>query len=294
MLRTIETSTLSLAYEEHGAEDGRPVLLMHGFPYSPRAYDEVAPALAAQGFRAIVPYLRGYGPTRFLDPKRIRSGEQAALGQDLLDLIAGLKLERPLVVGYDWGGRAACIAAAVAPQIVRGLLTCGAYNMFGPPVTTPGPPAKEHNMWYQYYLHMPRGRYMLNDHRREFCRYLWEQWSPRWKFDDATFDATARYFDNPDFVDVVLHSYRHRFGLVPGDPALADLGRQVEQRPDITVPTILVRGDHGLASSVSERDRARFTGPFLYREAPGAGHSPPQETPAVIVQAILDLDKMSA
>lgn len=291
MVLSADTPSLTIGYEELGPKDGRPVVLLHGFPYSPRAYDEVAPALAAEGMRAVVPYLRGYGPTRFRDPSRIRSGEQAALGQDLLDLIAVLKLERPLVVGYDWGGRAACIAAAVAPDIVRGLVTCAAYNIFGPPTLAPLSPEKEHNMWYQYYFHTHRGRTMLTQNRRDFCRYLWRLWSPSWKFDDVIFEASAQYFDNPDFVEVVLHSYRHRFYLVPGDPELADLAKRLEQRPDITVPAILLWSDQGLAPPVSQRDRERFTGGLVYREIIGAGHSPPQETPQIVVDAILELDR---
>lgn len=293
-LRSVETSVLSIAYEEHGSQNAKPVVLLHGFPYSPRAYDEVGPALADLGFRTIAPYLRGYGPTRFLDSKRIRSGEQAALGQDLLDLIAVLGLEQPLVVGYDWGGRAACIAAAVAPDSVRGLVTCAAYNIFGPPVLAPLSPAFEHFLWYQYYFHTHRGRYMLEQNRRGFSRYLWELWSPTWDFDDATFEASARELDNPDFVDVVLHSYRHRFALVPGDPELAELAALCESRPDIDVPTVLLRGTEGIAPPVSARDRERFTGPFVYRDLPGVGHSPPQEAPMSLVDAVIELDEMAS
>lgn len=294
MLRSVDTAVLSIAYEEHGPRNGKPVLLMHGFPYSVRAYEEVAPALAAQGFRAIVPHLRGFGPTRFLDERTMRSGEQAALTQDLLDLIAALELDRPILVGYDWGGRAACGAAATAPDRIHGLVSCWGYNILGRPSQAPLDPAWEHQLWYQYYLHMHRGRMMLQDNRRGFCRYLWEQWSPTWAFDNATFEDSAQFFDNPDFVDVVLHCYRYRAALVPGDPRYAALALQLEKRPDIAVPTIVLHSDQGISPPMRPGDRERFTAGFTYRELPGVGHSPPQETPSIVVEAVLELDGQTA
>lgn len=292
--RIVDTPLLSIAYEHHGPEGGRAVVLLHGFPYSPRAYDEVAPALAAAGMRVIVPYLRGYGPTRFRDDATMRSAEQAALGQDLLDLMAALDLDRPILVGYDWGGRAACVAAALAPDRVRALVSCWGYNILGRPSLAPAPPAWEHMLWYQYYLHTHRGRMMLNDNRRGFCRYLWEQWSPTWAFSDETFEESAQYFDNPDFVEIVLHSYRWRAGLVPGDPRYAALALYLEQRPDIAVPTIVLRGDQGISPPMRPGDRERFTSHFTCRTLPGIGHSPPQEAPDTVAQAVLELDEMTA
>lgn len=289
-IKHIETSQLSIAYEEHGPADGVPAVLMHGFPYSPRTYDEVAPILAAHGLRAIVPYLRGYGPTRFLDPATPRSGEQAALGNDLIELIEALGLDRPVVAGYDWGGRAACITSAVRPDLVRGLVTCNGYNLFGPPVTGPLPPEFEHLLWYQYYLHMHRGRMMLESNRRGFCRLLWKLWSSKWDFTEETFEQSAVCFDNPDFVEVVLHSYRHRSGLVPGDPALKALATRLEQeQPTITVPTISLYGEDGLMPSATARDRSRFTSSWEFRAFPEIGHNLPQEAPREMAQAVLDL-----
>lgn len=289
-IRFVDAGVLRVAYEEHGPQDGVPAVLLHGFPYDARAYDEVGPLLAAQGIRAIVPYLRGYGPTRFLDQATPRSGEQAALGNDLVALIEALGLDRPVVAGYDWGGRAACVASAVRPDLVRGLVSCGGYNMFGPPVTAPLAPEFEHLLWYQYYLHMHRGRLMLEQNRRGFCRVLWRQWSRNWAFADATFEATARSFDNPDFVEVVLHSYRHRAGLVPGDPALSALATRLEQeRPAIEVPTIVLHGEDGLAPAAMAKDRTRFTGPWELRNLEGIGHNVPQEAPGAVARAVADL-----
>jgi pimeloyl-ACP methyl ester carboxylesterase len=290
MLRTVRTSTLCIGFEELGPTDGKPIVLVHGFPYSPHAYEAVAAPLATHGFRTIAPYLRGFGATCFRDANAMRTGEQAALGCDVLELITALGLKRPLVVGYDWGSRAVCIAAIVAPAVVRGVLTFGAYPVFGPPITTPLDPAVEHLVWYQHFLTTPRGRAMLTANRRGFCRYLWTLWSPTWRFDDATFDATARHYENADFVDVVLHFYRYRNGLAEGDPKLAQLARRLEQRPDITVPATLLRGSEEPSAPGSELGCERFTSSLAYRELPGVGHNTPQEAPGEVVSAVLELD----
>lgn len=290
IIHQIDAGALSIAYEEYGQSGHTPAVLLHGFPYDPRAYDEVAPRLAAQNMHVIVPYLRGYGRTRFHDETTPRSGEQAALGQDLIHLIEALKLNRPVVAGYDWGGRAACITAAIRPDLVRGLVSCGGYNIFGPPVTGPLAPEFEHLLWYQYYLHMHRGRMMLEQNRRGFCQLLWKLWSPEWDFSPEIFAHTATSFDNPDFVEIVLHSYRHRAGLVPGDPAHSALATRLEQeRPLITVPTIVLNGEGGLTPLAMAKDRSRFTGPYEYRGLPGIGHNTPQEAPEETARAILDL-----
>lgn len=289
-IRQIATSRLSVAYEEHAPGSGMPVVLLHGFPYSPRAYDEVAPILAGRGFRVIVPYLRGFGPTRFLDPAAVRSGEQAALGTDLMGLVAALNLDRPIVAGYDWGGRAACVAAAVRPEMFSGLVTGGGYNLFGPPVTQPRSPDMEHMLWYQYYLHMDRGRAMLEQNRRGFCRLLWQLWSPDWTFSDEDFSQSAETFDCPDFVEVVLHSYRHRAGLVAGDPSLHELATRLErEQPAIRIPTIALSGDSGQLASASVQQPGRFLSHWEHRTLPGIGHNLPQEAPGAVAAAILDL-----
>ncbi|TNF04381.1 MAG: alpha/beta hydrolase [Sphingomonadales bacterium] len=289
-IRSIATCRLSIAYEDHGPAGGLPVVLLHGFPYSPRSYDAVAPILAARGLHVIVPYLRGFGLTRFLDESMVRSGEQAALGTDLIEMIMTLGLDCPVVAGYDWGGRAACITAAVRPDLVRGLVTGGGYNLFGPPANQPLAPEVEHVLWYQYYLHTERGRAMLEQNRRGFCRLLWRLWSPNWQFDEDVFEQSAKAFDSTDFVDVVLHSYRHRAGLAAGDPTLSELAERLErEQPAISVPTISLQGENGLLPISAERDRGRFLSRWESRTLPGVGHNLPQEAPAAFAAAVLDL-----
>jgi pimeloyl-ACP methyl ester carboxylesterase len=292
MPRQVEAGVLSVAYEEHGAADGRPVVLLHGFPYDVRAYDEVAPALAAAGCRVLVPYLRGYGPTRFLSATTPRSGEQAALGHDLLAFMDALGMGQAVVAGYDWGGRAACIVAALWPERVRGLVSCGGYNVQDIATSmTPQAPEREMGLWYQYYFHSERGRAGLERNRRDLCRLLWRQWSPTWRFDDATFERTAGSFDNPDFVAVVIQSYRHRFGLAPGDPALEDVERRLAAQPSITVPTIVLHGvDNGVSRpATSETHQRFFKGPYERRLVAGVGHNVPQEAPRDFAAAVLAL-----
>jgi pimeloyl-ACP methyl ester carboxylesterase len=288
------TDVLEMAYEEHGPEDGAPVILLHGFPYDARAFDEVAPPLAAQGCRVLVPYLRGYGPTRFLSAATPRSGEQAALGHDLLQFMDALGISRAALVGYDWGGRAACIAAALRPERVRCLVSCTGYNLQN--IATSGEPApaeQEHRLWYQYYFHTERGRAGLAKNRRDICRLLWKLWSPEWRFDEATFEKSAVSFDNPDFVDVVIQSYRHRYGYAAGDPALAGIEAELARQPKITVPTINLHGGHDGVGPVSDRDgRAHFfTASYERRVLPGIGHNVPQEAPVATVAALGDLMK---
>ena len=291
-LNRLRTSVLEIAYEQSGPEDGVPVLLMHGFPYDPRTYDRMIPLLVARGCRAIVPYLRGYGPTRFLSAETPRSGQQAALGNDLKELIDALGGPRVVLAGYDWGGRAACVVAALWPDKVRGLVSANGYNIQDIAGSTkPVPPEQEHRLWYQYYFHTERGRAGLQANRREFCKLLWRLWSPNWRFDDATYDRTAASFDNPDFVDVVIHSYRHRFGYAAGDPSLEPIEQRLAAKPRITVPTIVLHGDgSGLSSPASSVKHAPlFTGPYQHRVIPVAGHNLPQETPDAVADAVLEL-----
>ncbi|MDT7951547.1 MAG: alpha/beta hydrolase [Acetobacteraceae bacterium] len=290
-MKHVQTSVLDIAYEEHGPADGPPAVLLHGFPYAPRAYDAVAPALAGQGWRVIVPYLRGYGPTRFLSSHTPRSGQQAALGADLRDLIDALGLDRPVVAGYDWGGRAACIVAALWPARVRGLVSVTGYNIQNIPASTrPARAEAEHRLWYQYYLHTPRGVAGLTRNRRGLARLLWRLWSPGWAFDDATFDASAAAWDNPDFVDVVVQSYRHRFGYAPGDPHLETLEAALAPQPPIAVPTVVLHGaDDGVDPPKPVADLSRFIGPCRREIVLGAGHNLPQETPDPFIRAVLEL-----
>ncbi|MEA2873547.1 MAG: hypothetical protein QOH67_3523 [Hyphomicrobiales bacterium] len=291
-IKHARTSVLDIAYEEAGPTDGTPVLLMHGFPYDPRAYDEVVPQLTAQRCRTIVPYLRGYGPTRFLSADTMRSGEQAALGNDLKDLMDALRIERAVLAGYDWGGRAACIVAALWPQRVRGLVSCGGYNMHDVAGSAkPADAEQEHRYWYQYYFCTPRGEAGLTQNRRGIARLLWALWSPNWRFDDATFDASAASFDNPDFVEVVIHSYRVRYGYAPGDPALSDIERQLAAQPPIRVPTIVLQGEAAgtTAPEASAAHAKHFTGPYRRHTIPRVGHNVPQEAPRETAEAVLEL-----
>ncbi len=291
-VRHVDAGVLRVAYAQHGPAEGPPVVLLHGFPYDVRAYDEVVPPLVAQGCRVVVPYLRGYGPTRFLSRSTLRSGQQAALAHDLLALMDALKLERAVLAGYDWGGRAACIVAALWPERVAGLVTGGGYNMHHVPTAmTPAAPEDEHRLWYQYYFHSERGRAGLAQHRQALCKLLWRLWSPDWDFDDATYARSAASFDNPDFVDVVIHSYRVRYGLVAGDPACTDTERRLTAQPPIGVPTITLEGggDGVMRADGSLRHRHFFTGPYARRVLDRVGHNLPQEAPGPFADAVLAL-----
>ena len=291
-LHRIAAGVLDVAYFESGPADGPPVFLMHGFPYDIHTYAQVAPILAAAGCRVIVPSLRGYGPTRFLSDTTPRSGEQAALGADLLALMDALAISRAVLAGYDWGGRAACVVAALWPERCAGLVSFNSYNIQDiARGMDPDTPENEHRLWYQYLFHSERGRAGLAKDRRGVARLLWKLWSPTWAFDDATFERSAAAFDNPDFVDVVIQSYRHRFGLVAGDPAYADIERRLAAQPAIGVPTITFDGaDDGVRPPAPAGASAhRFTGPRSHRLVPGVGHNMPQEVPRVFAQAVLEL-----
>ncbi|MBV8406772.1 MAG: alpha/beta hydrolase [Alphaproteobacteria bacterium] len=293
-LKTVRTDVLEIAYQEHGPASGAPVILLHGFPYDVRAYDEVAPALAQDGCRILVPYLRGYGPTRFLSSATPRSGEQAALGHDLLQFMDALGIARAALAGYDWGGRAACIVAALWPDRACCLVSCTGYNIQNIAASVnPAPAAHEHRLWYQYYFHSERGRAGLARNRRDICKLLWKLWSPEWNFDDATFKRSSASFDNPDFVDVVIQSYRHRYGYAAGDPALLGIEAKLAQRPRIGVPTINLHGGHDGVGPAPEADTQAkfFAGPYERRLLPRIGHNVPQEAPAAIVAALRDLMK---
>jgi len=291
-IKHIRTSVLDIAYEESGDAGGIPVFLMHGWPYDPRCYDEVAPALVAAGARVIVPYLRGFGATRFLSAATLRSGQQGALGNDLRELMEALGVERAVLAGFDWGGRAACIVAALWPERVIGLVTANGYNIQDIAASAiPQSPAQERRFWYQYYFHTERGRAGLEANRQSLCRLLWELWSPQWRFSDATFAHSAASLDNPDFVAVTIQSYRHRYGNAPGDPALEEIERRLAAQPPITVPAIALQGEvDGVLPPESSEGHARFfTGPYQRRLLSGVGHNPPQEAPTAFAAAVLEL-----
>src|SRR5580765_8668567 len=291
--RSIQTPTLDIGYVESGPATGFPVILLHGFPDDVHAYDEVAPPLARAGHRVLVPYLRGYGRTHFRDPKTPRMAEQAAIGQDVIDFADALKLDRFAVAGYDWGGRAAQIAAALNPDRVRAGVFVAGYSIqdvFSAP--RPAAPQVEAAFWYQWYFNTERGRIGLAQNRRALCKLLWQQWSPTWRFADATYDRTAPSFDNADFVDCVIHSYRHRNLNAKGEPRFDAVERRLAARPKIEVPTIALYGaDDGLARPGQDAaaDRAVFTKLVDRRIVPGAGHFLPREKPEAISAALLEL-----
>ncbi len=263
MLTYMHTSVLEIAFEDTGPKDGWPALLLHGFPYDVHAYDGVAPLLARAGARVIVPYLRGYGPTAFLSADAPRSGQQAALGADALALLDALDISSAILAGYDWGGRAACVVAALWPERTAGLVTVNGYNIQNIARSRePAAPENELRHWYQYYFHGERGREGLTRNRHELCKLLWRLWSPKWSIHDDTYARSAVAFDNPDFVDVVIHSYRHRFGLVAGDPAYEDIERRLAEQP-----------------AIAHRRSGSKAMPTASRRS--AGHSFPTASPAV-------------
>ena len=289
---TARTATLEIGYEEQGRGAGDPVVLLHGFPDDVRTWDEVAARLAAFGHRVLVPYLRGYGPTRFLDPVAPRMAQQTAIGQDVLDFMDALGIERATLAGYDWGGRAACIAAILAPARVRGLVTIGGYNVqntLAPP--RPVSAVEERAYWYQWYFNTERGRVGLEKNRRDICRLLWHEWSPGWRFDDATFERTAVAFDNPDFVPLVIHSYRHRHGNAPGDPRLEPIERRLAERSRIAVPSVILHGRDDMVDPPwhSERHPALFPDGTERHVVADAGHFLPREQPGAVVDALVAL-----
>lgn len=291
-LARIQTPLLDIAYEQSGPEGGLPALLMHGFPYDVRGYDHAVDIINAAGFRTIVPYLRGYGPTRFLSSATIRSGQQAALGQDLLELMDALRIGKAVVAGYDWGGRAACVVSALWPERVHGLVSCTGYNIQDlTNAVRPFAPKQEARQWYQYYFHTERGRNGLIQNRNALAKLLWQMWSPSWVFDDATFERSALAFDNDDFVDVVVHSYMHRTGSVLGDPNYAFLEIQLAAQPKIDVPTIVLHGaDDGVGPAENSENHGQyFTADYERRVIPGVGHNVPQEAPKEFAEAVLQL-----
>ncbi|MBV9496506.1 MAG: alpha/beta hydrolase [Acidobacteria bacterium] len=292
--RTVQTPTLDIGYVESGPSTGFPIILLHGFPDDVHAYDGVAPPLARAGHRVLVPYLRGCGRTRFRDPKTPRMAEQAAIGQDVIDFADALKLPRFAVAGFDWGGRAAQVAAALHPDRVRAGVFVGGYSIQD--VFSVGPPASpetEARFWYMYYFNTERGRAGLAQNRKALCKLLWQQWSPTWKFTDAEYEKTAASFDNPDFVDCVIHSYRHRNMNAPGDPRFEADERKLAARPKIEAPCILLYGaDEGLGGPPSPTgggERTQFPNLVDRRIIPGAGHFLPHEKPEPVSSALLEL-----
>lgn len=291
-LKHIEAGVLDVAYEAAGDPGTKSVILLHGFPYDVRAYDDVTTRLVASGCRVLTPYLRGYGPTRFLSADTPRSGQQAVLAQDLVSFMDALAIPSATLAGYDWGGRAACIVAALWPERAAGLVTGNGYNIQNiPTALEPHAPENEYRYWYQWYFHGERGRRGLEQDRYGLCKLLWHLWSPNWDFDAATYARTAIAFDNPDFVDVVVHSYRHRYGLTQGDPAVEAIEEQLIAQPDISVPTIAMDGDGDGVMKIGGcvGDEHHFTGPYERVVVPRVGHNLPQEAPQDFADAVLSV-----
>ncbi|WP_045234778.1 alpha/beta fold hydrolase [Deinococcus pimensis] len=294
-LRHVRTDLLEIAYFEAGPADGPVTLLLHGFPYDVHSYVDVIPPLVTAGQRVIVPYLRGHGPTRFLNDDTPRSGQQAALGADVVTLLDALEVPSAILAGYDWGGRAACVTAALWPHRCAGLVSVGNYLIQDiAAAMTPIRPDLEAGLWYFYYFLTERGRAGLSAYRRDVARVIWTRNSPNWTFDDATLDRAARAFDNPDYVDVVIHSYRHRLGLAPGAPTYDTLERTLARQPPITVPTVTLDGlaDGNFPATDGSPSARHFTGPRRHHQVLGAGHNLPQEAPDAFARAVLEVSTL--
>lgn len=291
-LQRIRADPLDVGYHDLGPRDGTPIVLLHGFPYDVHSYQDVAPMLAARSCRVVVPYLRGHRTTRFVDPSEPRSGQQGAIGADVIALMDALKIPSAILAGYDWGGRAACVVAALWPGRCRGLASVNGYLIQDIAASVrPAPARVEWGLWYQHYFQSERGHRGLAENRRDIARILWERNSPTWAFDEATFERSANAFDNPDFVDVVIHSYRHRLGGAEGTARYADIERRLAELPLITVPTITLDGNaDGVVAATDGSAQAKyFTRRLAHRIVPGVGHNLPQEDPQAFAQAVLDL-----
>jgi pimeloyl-ACP methyl ester carboxylesterase len=291
--RQIDAGVLSVGYVEAGPVDGPAVILLHGWPYDIHSYVDVAPLLASAGYRVIVPYLRGYGTTRFLSDGTARNGQQSALATDIVALMDALRVQRATVAGYDWGARTADIMAALWPERCKALVSVSGYLIGSPEANkAPLPPKAELAWWYQFYFATERGRAGYEKYRRDFAKLIWGIASPKWDFDDATFDRSAKAFDNPDHVSIVIHNYRWRLGLAPGEPAYDDLEKRLAEAPVITVPTITLEGDANGAPHPEPASYAKqFSGKYTHRLIKGGiGHNLPQEAPREFAQAVIDVD----
>ena len=293
-LKSLKTKKLNVSYFEIGNKNSIPVFLMHGFPYDIYAYKNVVGILKKHDLRIIVPYLRGFGPTKFLNKSLLRSGEQAALGKDLIDLMDGLNIKKAILAGYDWGGRAACVVAALYPQRCIGLISCNGYNIQNIKIDsiTPDKPENEKRYWYQYFFHTKRGFKSLTKNRNDLLKFLWKTWSPTWKFSKKDFELSLESFQNPDFVDVVIHSYKHRYGLVNGDKSYFDIENKLSLTPKIKVPTITIDGlMNGVREPKREKNIKKFTNLIKHKLLKNVGHNVPQESPLIFSNLILEIKK---
>lgn len=292
-LKQIDAGVLNVGYAEAGPANGPGVVLLHGWPYDIHAYGDVAPILAAKGYRVIIPYLRGFGTTRFLSNDTIRNGEQAVVAVDMIALMDALKIQRAIVGGFDWGSRTAAIMAALWPDRVKALVAVSGYLLVNLKANLqPLPPTAELGWWYQYYFATERGVLGYTQNTRDFNRLIWQLASPKWKFDEATYDRTAASFNNPDHVKIVIHNYRWRLSIADGEAKYADLEQKLFDRPNISVPTITVASDFDGAAADGKAYANKFTGKYSHRVLYGIGHNVPQEDPHAFAQAVIDVDSL--
>ena len=292
-VKFIQTPVLNIGYGDHGNSSGFPIILLHGFPYDVRSWDGVVPPLTEAGYRVLVPYLRGYGPTNFLDPACPRMAEQAVIAQDVVDFAEALGIGQFALAGFDWGNRAACITSILHPQMVKAQVAIGGYSVQNTIIREePAPAIAEARLWYQWYFNTEQGRVGLEKNRRDIIRHLWETWSPGWAYTDEAFNRSAASFDNPDFVDVTLHSYRHRHRNAPGEDRFIEIERKLAEGPPILVPSIVLRGaDSGFGRPEEDpsRDQKRFSELAARRIVAGAGHDLPVQRPDEVSAALIEL-----
>ena len=295
-LKQIDAGALSVGYAELGSSTGTPAILLHGWPYDIHSFADVAPRLALAGYRVIVPYVRGYGTTRFQSADAVRNGQQAAVATDVIDLMNALHISKAIVAGFDWGARSADIAAALWPERCKALVSVSGYLIGSQQAgATPLPPQAELQWWYQYYFATERGRAGYEKYRRDFAKLIWQNASPKWKFDDATFDRSAASLDNPDHVAIVVHNYRWRLGLADGERKYDEAEKRLAQFPPIAVPTITLEGDaNGAPHPEPAAYAKKFSGKYEHRLIEGGvGHNLPQEAPQAFAQAVIDADRYS-
>ncbi len=291
-LKQINAGVLSVGYAEEGPAGGPPVVLLHGWPYDIHSYADVTALLVAKGYRVIVPYLRGYGTTRFLSDKTFRNGQQSALAVDVINLMDALKIDKAVIAGFDWGARTATILAALWPERCKALVSVSGYLVVNRQANQrPLPPKAELGWWYQYYFATERGKIGYSENREEFAKLIWKIASPKWDFDDNTFGQSAQAFNNPDHVSIVIHNYRWRLSLAEGEPQYDDLERKLSEAPPITVPAITIGSDFDGAAADGKAYAQKFTGKYAHKILNGIGHNVPQEAPQAFVDAIIQVDR---
>jgi len=294
-VKQIDAGVLNIGYAEVGAADGKPVILLHGWPYDIHSYVDVASLLAPAGYRVLVPYLRGYGSTRFLSSSTPRNGDQAVFAVDTIAFMDALNIDKAIVGGFDWGGRAADVMAALWPGRCKGLVSVSGYQIINLQATQrPLSPQAELGWWYLYYFTTERGRRGYAQNLHDFNKLIWKLASPKWDFDDATYDRTARSYDNPDHVDLVIHNYRWRLGLAKGDPQYDDPSTRLQQNPIISIPTVTIGSDFDGAAANGAAYRDKFSGRYVHLTLNGIGHNVPQEDPHAFADAVITVDTLSS